>query len=62
MWLSIRCDGGDGFRGVDDDNRYYVSVTDRGAGFDPSRRPGSGLSSSVNGRMQEVGGSATVRP
>lgn len=51
------------FAGVDDDNSYYVSVTDRGAGFDPSTQAkGRGLAGSVDGRMQEVGGSATVRP
>jgi signal transduction histidine kinase len=51
------------FVGVDDEGGYYVSVTDRGAGFDPaSLTKGRGLSGSVDGRMQEVGGSATVRP
>lgn len=51
------------FAGVDDENGFYVSVTDRGVGFDPGAfAPGRGLSGSVNGRMHEVGGSATVRP
>jgi signal transduction histidine kinase len=51
------------FAGMDADGRHYVSVTDRGVGFDPaSLEKGRGLSGSVDGRMREVGGSATVRP
>jgi signal transduction histidine kinase len=42
---------------------YYVTVTDRGTGFDPETvAPGRGITGSVAGRMRAVGGSATVRP
>jgi signal transduction histidine kinase len=50
------------FAGCDADGRHYVSVTDRGKGFDEDKsRAGRGISQSVEGRMHEVNGSASIR-
>ncbi|WP_158714880.1 sensor histidine kinase [Streptomyces erythrochromogenes] len=45
----------------DPDGGAVVTVVDRGPGFDPARcEPGLGLRGSVQGRMTEAGGRATV--
>ncbi|MDA3642846.1 ATP-binding protein [Saccharopolyspora indica] len=42
------------------DGGIAVTVRDRGAGFDPARKPGFGIAESIKARMTEVGGSARV--
>ncbi|WP_370361438.1 sensor histidine kinase [Catenulispora sp. MAP12-49] len=45
------------------DGTVEITVTDRGRGFDPGRSPraGKGLSSSIVGRMRDIGGTAEIR-
>ena len=46
---------------VDVDDSVFCSVKDDGDGFDPAERAaGSGITSSINGRLAEVGGSAEI--
>lgn len=44
-----------------DDHEFFVSVNDRGTGFDEAtQRDGQGMTGSIRGRISEAGGSVTV--
>lgn len=44
-----------------DDHTFFVSINDRGGGFDPATAPrGQGLDRSIEGRLAELGGRAEV--
>jgi signal transduction histidine kinase len=54
-WLTARADGGVNGHAV------TVTIVDQGKGFDPAKtQHGRGLSSSITGRMADVGGDAAV--
>jgi len=50
------------YAGRGEDRRFFVSVIDTGVGFDPGQMTeGRGIRGSINERMAEVGGDATMR-
>ena len=48
------------FAETDDDGQVFASVRDDGTGFDPAAVTGHGLSESIGGRLESIGGRAEV--